>query len=266
MSWLRSEIGIIPPYKSAICVLHHCNSKNLTFDFHHQCLCCARVSSNGAIAFSASITNPMSSRYVSPLRVMDTCAWLLPVPPSTIRILSMRSGVHTSDAAKIRSRYAKELMNWSKSESIPMFQRLKLSKKNRSGVAYQEIYGGGDMHAPQNVPRSQKFPAFLFAKIFGPRTVCIFLMRKGARIPAHDHPGMATWGGTTFCFDRSVWTVDTLWLRTLKQVCMSLGGFCLVACESEAQVPSLFRYQMELRLGYNISHFSSTYHCYIWPI
>lgn len=31
---------------------------------------------------------------------------------------------------------------------------------------------------------------------------------------------------------------------------MSLGGFCLVACESEAQVPSLFRYQMKVRLGY----------------
>jgi len=56
-------------------------------------------------------------------------------------------GVHTSDAAKIRS---------------------------RSGVAYQEIYGGGDM------------------------TVCIFLMRKGARIPAHDHPGMHVFGRLLF--------------------------------------------------------------------
>lgn len=194
MSWLGSEIGITPPYKSAICVLHHCNSKNLTFDFHHQCLCCARVSSNGAIAFSASITNPMSSRYVSPLPVMDTCAWLLPVPPSTICILSMRSGVHTSDAAKIRSRYAKELMNWSNLNPSRCFKDW-----NRSGVAYQEIYGGGDMHASQNVPRSQSFLNSI-CSIFGPRTVCIFLMRKGARIPAHDHPGTATWGGTSDLF------------------------------------------------------------------
>ena len=193
MSWLRSEIGIIPPYKSAICVLHHCNSKNLTFDFHHN----ARVS-NGAIALSASITNPMSSRYVSPLRVMDTCAWLLPVPPSTICILPMRSGVHTSDAAKIRSRYAKELMNWSNLNPSRCFKDWNFQKKNRSGVAYQEIYGGGDMHASQNV-RSQSFLNFYLLN-FWPRTVCIFLMRKGARIPAHDHPGMATWEENNFLF------------------------------------------------------------------
>lgn len=46
--------------------------------------------------------------------------------------------------------------------------------QSRSGVAYQEIYGGAEM------------------------TICIFLMRKGARIPAHDHPGMHVFGRLLF--------------------------------------------------------------------
>ncbi|CAJ1366834.1 unnamed protein product [Effrenium voratum] len=42
--------------------------------------------------------------------------------------------------------------------------------RSRSGVAYQEIYCGSDM------------------------TICIFTLKKGAQIPAHDHPGMHVFG------------------------------------------------------------------------
>ncbi|CAE6929013.1 unnamed protein product [Symbiodinium sp. CCMP2592] len=45
---------------------------------------------------------------------------------------------------------------------------------NLSGVAYQEIYAGADM------------------------TICIFLLRAGAQIPAHDHPGMHVFGRLLF--------------------------------------------------------------------
>jgi len=46
--------------------------------------------------------------------------------------------------------------------------------RSRSGVAYQEIYAGADM------------------------TICIFLLRAGAQIPAHDHPGMHVFGRLLF--------------------------------------------------------------------
>lgn len=45
---------------------------------------------------------------------------------------------------------------------------------SRSGVAYQEIYSGSDM------------------------TICIFILRAGAHIPLHDHPGMRVFGRHLF--------------------------------------------------------------------
>ncbi|CAE8587013.1 unnamed protein product, partial [Polarella glacialis] len=44
----------------------------------------------------------------------------------------------------------------------------------RSGVAYQEIWSSSQM------------------------TICIFLLRAGARIPLHDHPGMRVFGRLLF--------------------------------------------------------------------
>eukprot|EP00930_Biecheleria_cincta_P048565 TRINITY_DN33851_c0_g1_i1.p1 TRINITY_DN33851_c0_g1~~TRINITY_DN33851_c0_g1_i1.p1 ORF type:complete len:277 (-),score=35.89 TRINITY_DN33851_c0_g1_i1:28-858(-) len=46
--------------------------------------------------------------------------------------------------------------------------------RSRSGVAYSEIYQGSDM------------------------TLAIFLLRAGARIPLHDHPGMTVFGRLLF--------------------------------------------------------------------
>lgn len=46
--------------------------------------------------------------------------------------------------------------------------------QGRSGIGYQEIYNGPDM------------------------TLCIFLLRAGAHIPLHDHPGMHVFGRHLF--------------------------------------------------------------------
>lgn len=44
----------------------------------------------------------------------------------------------------------------------------------RSGIGYQEVYAGREM------------------------TMCIFLLRRGAKIPLHDHPGMHVYGRLLF--------------------------------------------------------------------
>jgi len=46
--------------------------------------------------------------------------------------------------------------------------------RSRTGLGYQEVYSGPDM------------------------TVCIFLLKAGARIPLHDHPGMHVRGRLLF--------------------------------------------------------------------
>lgn len=46
--------------------------------------------------------------------------------------------------------------------------------RSRSGIGYQEVYAGQDM------------------------TLCVFVLRAGARIPLHDHPGMHVYGRLLF--------------------------------------------------------------------
>ena len=106
----------------------------------------------GAIALSASITNPMSSLFVTFTRHghtrLTTCSTFNHLYlADAIRCSHIRYGKNTE---QVRESGDEVIQPWIHTVSkIEDFQKV-----GRSGVAYQEIYGGGDMYAPQNVPRS----------------------------------------------------------------------------------------------------------------
>mmetsp|Transcript_5610 Transcript_5610/g.10013 ORF Transcript_5610/g.10013 Transcript_5610/m.10013 type:complete len:238 (+) Transcript_5610:98-811(+) len=68
----------------------------------------------------------------------------------------------------------RERLNALRAEDLGVNPSDAASIRSRSGVAYQEVYGGPEM------------------------TVCIFLLRAGAWIPLHDHPGMTVFGRLLF--------------------------------------------------------------------
>merc|ERR1712018_772661 len=68
----------------------------------------------------------------------------------------------------------RERLNALHAEDLGVSPEDTLVIRSRSGIAYQEVYSGPEM------------------------TLCIFLLRKGAGLPLHDHPDMSVFGRLLF--------------------------------------------------------------------